>query len=1265
MKERVLRFGFAGFVLAICQLAVFAQTTGSLSGTVADPNGAVVAAANVSVKNNATGIERTAVTSLGGVFNVSALLPGRYTVSVEAAGFKRTIAPDVDVSVSTQAQVTITLEVGLSDESVTVTATQDVINTSSPSITNVINTRQVVDLPLPTRNPLDLAALQAGIAVIGNDTRGASVGGLRQTATNVTQDGINAMDNFVKTSSFFAISAPSLNSTAEFSITTGTVGSESGSGAVQVNLVTKSGSNDFHGGVFYLGRNDAFNSNTFFNNLNGTPIAKQRQHFFGGDIGGPIFFPHFGEGVPAIWNGRDRAFFFFSYEGFRENFTAIRNRTVLTPEARRGLFRYTGSNGAIQTVNLLAIGTQTALNPITQAQLNAMPAPNNTLVGDGLNTAGSQFAVNGSDTNDKYVFRYDHQLVKDTSLGSHKLEIVYNRAEFLLAPDTFNGIEAPFLGGINAFQSSVRSLATGALVSTFGSATNVFRYGRQWAPVSFLRDSAPTAPYVTLAAPTSNFDNQFQSQGRETTVDQYSNNFSLAKGSHLIRLGVDLQTIFADTFNDAGINKTIVLGTNAANPDGISPASFPFLPAGAAGTAIVNRARPIYADLVGNLASASAVFNVVDPTSGFVAGATRARIFKQNILAIHGQDQWRVRSNVTFNFGLRWEFQGVPTIPNGLAIQPRADDVFGISGRGNLFNPTAPAGPPPAVAVLNFVDGDTGKQLYNDDWDNFAPFIGIAYSPDFKDGFLRTLFGAEGKSSFRAGYSISYLQDGFTVISNALGTGVTNAGLINTSANTTPTGVLTSAGVNLITPTFQIPITDKQNFDLNPGNGLWGIDPNLQIPEVQQWNFGYEREIFANTALEIRYVGNRASKVWRAVDFNEVNIFENGFLQEFLNAQKNLAIHRAASCGTTGQPACSFGNTGLAGQIALPNISRFFTALAAAQAFGSTGFISNLDNNNVGTFASTLAFSNVYKANRQSATIGIPANFFVANPNAAFARILGNDSTSNYHSLQVELRKRFSQGLQFQADYTYSKSLGDAPGAQGNNQSDLVSFRTLRNKQLDYMRSSQDQTHRFVANAVYELPFGKGRQFLGSTNSIVDRVVGGWSMGGIVTWSTRPPFFINSGRTTFNSFNAANNPAQLVGITFEEFKKNLGVFRTPAGVFFINPDLLVITTNPTTGRYVSSTLRPGLLGLPAPGTFGNFPINSLNGPQYFNLDMSVVKRLPINERVRLELKTTLINALNRPAFTYNGGAFDSNTFGLINTQSNSSRIIHFTGSVRF
>ena len=1282
--RKFTKFLIAILAVFICQIAIQAQTSGSIIGTITDPKGDVVPGASVHVKSPSTGEERNATANEKGVFTINQLTPGLYTVTIENAGFKKAVATDVKVDVSGQATLAIALEIGTVGETVTVTSAQEVINTTSPTLTNVINTRQVVDLPLAGRNPVDLAALQAGIAVVGDNTRGAAVGGLRQTSVNLTQDGINAMDNFVKTSSFFALTSPSLNAIGEFSITTGTTGSDAGRGAAQVNMVTKAGSNTYHGGGFLQLINESYNANTFFNNYNGTAKAILRQHYYGFDIGGPVHFLNFGEGVPKHWSGKDKAFFFFSYEAFRQNRAATRNRTVLSANARQGIFQYNRVCGTditctpgVQTVNLLTTSTRGfGINPVTTAVIGRTPLPNNSSCGaaDGFNFLCYEFNVAEATTNDKYVVRYDHQLVKDTAIGSHKIEFVYSRVVTGTHPDVFtNAVEAPFPGGVNAFQSSVRSLMTPALVSTFGSSiTNTLRYGRQWAPVIFDRDTPASEPFVVLVTATSP-DNRNLAQPRNTIVNQITDNLTWAKGNHLWKFGTDIQNVLGISQNDAGIIQTITLGgANGANGPGFVQANLPF-----SSTVNLTNATAIYANVVGLLSSASQVYNVQNATSGFVPGYTRLRKVQEQDLALFAQDQWRLRSNFTLSYGVRWEFLGVPTVPNGLAIQPKYSDLYGVSGFGNLFKPTAAAGPAAGVATQQFVSGSTGIGLYKNDWNNFAPFIGIAYSPNFKSGPLHFLFGETGKSSLRAGYSVSYLHDGVTTFTNALGTGTTNPGLIQTAnlsqlscPASNPTcihsgtllGTLSASGVPLDTPTYKIPITDRDNILANTGNGLWAIDPNIRIPYVHQYSAGFEREIFKDTALEIRYVGNQSTNQWRAIDFNEVNIFENGFLGEFLNAQKNL----------TARGGLSFAPNSVASPcaacVALPILDKFFgvgfagvNPIVASSAYSSSAFISNLNGNNIGTMAFSLANSATYRPTRESTIIGLPANFFLANPNANFAVGLSNGGKSWYNAMEVELRRRFANGLQFQADYTWSKAilLGDGTG---NNQSDFTQPLTIRNLQLDKRRSSQDQTQRFVANAVYELPFGKGKAFFSGANGVLDRIVGGWTTGGIVTWSTGVPFYITAGRTTLTAYAAAG--AQLSGISYEAFKGNLGVYKDSRGVFFVNPNLLDITVD-AKGKTTQSRLKAGLLTAPAPGTLGNFPVNSLSGPQYFNLDLSITKRIRITENVRFELKTTAINVLNHSNFVYGGSNFDSTTFGVINSSRNGNRGVNFIGQVRF
>lgn len=1292
----------------VCLLALTAlgqqSTTGSLSGTVNDPSGAVVAGATVTVTRVETGATRVGETSSSGTFEFETMAPGKYSIAVEAKGFKKAISTDITISVSQTTRLTIPLEIGVQGETVTVTATQDVINSTSPTITNVINTRQVVDLPLIDRNPVNLAGLQAGIAVVGTDVRGSSVSGLRQTAVNLTQDGINAMDNFVKTSSFFALTTPSLNSTSEFSVTTGTVGSDSGRGAAQVNLVTKGGTNDFHGHAFLQIINNWTDANTWFNQSIKAAKPILRQHYDGFDIGGPMYAPRFGEGGRSVISGKDRAFFFFSYERFVQSDSRSRFRTVLTQSALNGQFTYTPTtctttgtppvatcpagvtNGVARTVNLLTLpGVPfNTRNPLMTAHLAQIPLPN---AGSGsgcspdtgaLNISCFQFNANQLTSNDKYVFRYDHQLFKNRDIGSHKLEFVLSRVITRTFPDvTTNGLEAPFPGGVNGFQASTRNLVTPALVSTFGNnVTNVFRFGRQWAPVDFNRDQPQLVPFISLPGVLTNYDNTFLPQPRNTIVDQATDTLSWIKGNHLLKGGMDWQNVLGISRNDAGIVQLHQLGTNNANGSGLTT--------GGAGTnlpgassAVTTAAATVYTSLVGLLSSSSQTLNVTSPNSGFVPGATRLRQVDEKDLALFVQDQWRMKSNFTLSYGVRWDYMGVPTVPNGLAIQPtNFDSIWGISGKDNLFKPTAaPGSQTQAFASLDFVSGKTGKGLYKNDWNNFAPFVGFAYSPSFKTGLMHTLFGDEGTTSIRAGYSMSYVHDGVTTFTNLLGTGNTNPGLIQT-ANTSPLscpttpcsptfvqtsnilGQLTAAGVPLNFPTFKMPITDRENFLVNTASGLWTADPNLRAPYVHQWNFGIEKEIFKNTAFEARYVGNYAPNTWRALNINEVNIFENGFLNDFKNAQKN----RIANGGTSFVPTC-------AGCVATPLLDKFFTGLAAnsASGYASTTFLNNLRDNNVGAMANTIAFNSTYRANRENPALGLAGNFFVANPNAAFVNILTNDSYSNYNAMELELRRRFSNGLQFQADYTWSKAMGDATDAQGNNQSDLVSRLTLRNPKGDYRRSPQDQTQRFIANGIYELPFGHGKKFLSGSNGFVERAVGGFSMGVIATWATGTPFYVSSGRSTFNQ-STANNGAQLTGMTFAEFKKNIGLFKTPTGVYFVNPNILDITlgtAGPTTGQATSATLKAGLMAAPDPGTLGNFPINSLSGPNYFNVDFSVTKRIKITERVRFELKGTAINILNHPNFIYGTVNFDSTSFGRVTSQRGTTRNMNIIAQFTF
>jgi hypothetical protein len=1182
-------------------------TRGSLSGSVKDQHGAAVTGASVIAKNKATGERFQAVTDKEGSFSFPSLPPGEFSVAAEATGFKRAEILSVIIEVSTPAQLNMSLEVGSVTEQVTVTGeVQQIINTETATLTNVVNPRQVQDLPLPTRNPLDLAGLQAGVAVFGTNLRGSNIDGNRGASTYISQDGINVMDNFVKTSSLFAISAPTVDGTSEFSITTGTVDSTAGGGAVQVRIITPGGTNQIHGSIFEYVRNTDFNANDFFNNQTKTPRQIDQQNRFGFAVGGPVYIPH-------VYNGRDKSFWFFAFDGFRQPLSITRNRTVLTQSAREGVFKYIDATGALQTVNLLGLPNVPvhSLNAMTSALLNGTPPPNNTLVGDGLNTAGFSWNSPQKSSINQFDMRIDQKLLESSKLGTHWFQFVLHRAAFATTPDTVtNGNDPPFPGGKGADQTSTRWNGSAAITSTFGgSLTNEVRYGHQRAPVGFVREAPPDSTFLVGFAGITNPQFQFLSQGRNTTVYQFTDNLSKVKGAHTLRFGADVQSITDVNFNDGGTLPRANLGQNSANSSGITAASFAKLPAGSLGTTVVTNATNVYVDVTGLLGTATQTFNVASPTSGYVPGSTFALPIRQRSLAIYGSDQWRAKPNLTLTLGLRWEFQGVPQATNNLAFLPvnGAAGLFGISGAGNLFQPGVLQGNP--TTTIDFAGDKFGRPFYQNDWRDFAPFVGLAYAPSFAHGPLKWIFGSEqGQSALRGGYGITYLRDGLTVAQNILG-GTT--GLSTGVTNQAPTGVV-NGNPPVTTPVFAAPITDAALFAATGGSDIVAaFDPHLRTPYSQQWSFGFERELTKTMAVEARYVGNHAVALYHGIDINEINIFENGFLQEFLNAQKNLAINGGTSFAASA-----------AGTVPLPIFTTLFGS-ATSSLFRNATFISQLTNNNIGAMAQTLATSPSFLAGRAKLT----PNFFHANPNASAARLLTNSGFSTYNAFQVEVRKRLSSGVLFQANYTWSKALTDTEGSQ----TDRESYRTLRNITLDKHLANFNQTHRFVANFLYELPFGPGRRWASNTFLPLRKAIEGWQLQGIWSWQSGQPFTIVSNRTTLNQQNPSENPAQLLSPdAFNLIQQNVGVFRTADGVFYINPSLLNITHNPN--GTISVAFKPGLLGPPAPGQIGNFPRNALAGPRYFNVDMSMIKRTRIKERLALEFRAEFFNVFNNENF---------------------------------
>src|SRR5262245_6040472 len=382
MKCRVVSaFALIVFV-ALTGLTAFGQVTSSLSGTVTDPNGAVVIGATVTVKNAASGSEFKAVTSNQGTYNVPSLGAGKYVVVVIASGFKSATVQDVEIDAGTPATVDVTLEVGQATETVVVQGGAQIIQTQTANVSTTLNANQIINLPLVTRNPVNFVSTMAGVNT-PRDVRNSTINGLPESAIDITLDGINVQDNFNKTGDgLFVRVAPTLDSIEEVTVSTSNPEAVGGAlGAVQVKFVTKSGGNEFHGSLYEYHRNTALNSAYWFTNRDTSynvaaakpggnrssspfnpvtmapgapdcraPRAANLFHQFGGRVGGPIL-------IPGLFNGRNRAFFFVNYEEFRQPTSVVRTRRILHPLAQSGVFQY-GPESSRRQVNLLDLAAR-------------------------------------------------------------------------------------------------------------------------------------------------------------------------------------------------------------------------------------------------------------------------------------------------------------------------------------------------------------------------------------------------------------------------------------------------------------------------------------------------------------------------------------------------------------------------------------------------------------------------------------------------------------------------------------------------------------------------------------------------------------------------------------------------------------------------------------------------------------------------------------------------------------------------------------------
>jgi hypothetical protein len=562
--------------------------------------------------------------------------------------------------------------------------------------------------------------------------------------------------------------------------------------------------------------------------------------------------------------------------------------------------------------------------------------------------------------------------------------------------------------------------------------------------------------------------------------------------------------------------------------------------------------------------------------------------------------------------------------PNGLALEPvNSAGSFTAS----LLNP---------AGTYNFVGTNLGgHKFFDSQKTNFGPNVSVAYSPKFGNKWLDKIFpgGDRGlRTVIRGGFSIAYANDEYVrAPDNAL---QNNAGLSQgvalNSINARFQGL-----PSFTAPAFIVPRTYALNNQLAGGAGaVFGIDPNFQVPRTYQWNFGIERELGWKTALEIRYVGAYSNNLPRVTDLNQIDIFSNGFAADFNRARANLVLTGNAACASAGcQPLTVFPHLAAGGLLTNSTIKNQLIA---------------------GTPADLAV---IYFTNGLAGTVQ-----FNPNNNALVADILGNTAKFNYNSLQVEIRRRLAAGLLFQANYTFQKTLTNAGGTS---QTLTDTFLDNNRPNLEYTLADFDQTHVFNANFVYELPFGNGKRWL-AKSGLVDRFIGGWELTSIFHASTGPPITFVDARGTLNRVGRSGRQTPNSPLDANALRNLVGIFNTPNGVFWFNPANIS-----SQGRGAPGFGQPAFAGEVLfnafPGQTGNLPRALFNGPNYFNWDAGIIKRIRVTESVKVQLRMEAFNAINKTNFFV--GEFpsvNSASFGKItSTVAGTGRIIQLVGRIDF
>ena len=1243
-----------------------AQTSStSLRGTVVDPNGAVVPGAEVTITNSATAFSRTTKTDGQGFYQFLEVPPATYTVTFKAAGFGILQVEDVRLLVNTPATLNQALRVQAASEKVEVRSQAPLVNTEDASIGNAFTTDQLTTLPMEGRDPVSILSLQPGVLYTGNvtnpdaDSRSGAVSGARSDQTAITVDGLDD-DDPVLGYAFQGALRSTLDSLEEFRVTTTNSNAEAGrSSGAQVSLVTKGGTNRFHGSLYEYNRSKIGEANSFFNKRAqlqaGDPNVPPHlvRNTFGVSIGGPIV--------------KNRLFFFATYEGQRTHETEIVTRFVPTQSFRNGLLTYQCDNGQnptcpsnglftlndtdLQNLDPFCSGLgncpqKPGVDPAALTLFNSYPLPNNPTVGDGYNISGFTFADPTPAKLDTYIVKLDYNL---TSNGSHRL---FFRGNLQNDHVTTSGAQFPGQPPNQISPANNKGWAAGYTTVVSNSLINNFRYG-------YIREGVGQAGLQTrgyigfYAGGISDPVGESPTTDVQVPLHNFVDDLSWTKGKHTLQFGTNLRIINnlrrtnAQSFITGQSNPTWlaaggISGTGTSlDPGALQFASLGFPEVSGSFSASYDLA---VAALTGMVPEVVADYQMTKDFTLLPEGAMVPRHFRAHEAEWYAQDAWRLKPNLTLTFGLRYSLLQPPYETTGTQVAP----VPGISQwfRNRYIGMANGQSVQPLLSFVLSGQANGKAPIWNWDYKDAAPRFAFAWSPNFPtSSWLGRMFGGPGKTSLRGGYGIYFDHFGEGVINTFDRMG--SFGLTTIIGD--PAGLVTPDQAPRFDSLYDIPSTyngcgappcllqppaPTGGFPYSPpstpGTGgesiSWGLDNGLRTPYSHVIDFSFTRDLGRGFVLETSYVGRFGHRLLQQLDVAQpMNLRDPGSGTDLYTATRMFATTLQSNNPTpvqNMQPVPYFEHLfpGAAGPAAFATLQNNGLACAPGTSPATPSATQNmyqLFSCKGGIDMTTELLQADWYCIPTCATVnGVTQPFQFWAPQFSSLYVWSTIGNSSYNALQASLRRKMAAGLQFDLNYTYSKSIDLGSDAERVNQYEGGSgvagggfasyiMNTWSPKQNRAV-SDFDATHQFNANGMYQLPVGKGKHF--ATHGALDAIFGNWELTGIFRMTSGFPTTVNDGNYWPTNWENTSN-AVLVGPKPE------------SGTFMING-------SPNIFKDPASAI--GQFRFAYPGESGER--NLIRGAGYFGIDMGLGKTWSIAESSTLRFSWETFNITNSVRF---------------------------------